>query len=235
MASDWHVAMNDSASAELPGTQPAQSKWLWLRIGATLVALVLVVVLFSLWPGGKRIVAPAEGSAEVGFARDMAMHHAQAVNLAMLLRDRSDDEEMRQLALDILLTQQAQIGMMQGWLAVWGLPYASLEPAMAWMGMPTTDRMPGMASAAEINQLQTLTGPAADTLFIQLMIPHHRSGVDMAQAVLARSERPEVRALAQAIVNAQQSEISYMEELLARKGGQPAPDEPAMNHEHMNP
>ncbi|HMN29918.1 MAG TPA: DUF305 domain-containing protein, partial [Caldilineaceae bacterium] len=82
------------------------------------------MVLFSLWPGGRRIVAPAEGSAEVGFARDMAMHHAQAVNLAMLLRDRSDDEEMRQLALDILLTQQAQIGMMQGWLAVWGLPYA---------------------------------------------------------------------------------------------------------------
>lgn len=45
-----------------------------------------------------------------------------------------------------MLTQQAQIGQMQGWLNVWGSPIASIEPAMAWMEMPTTDPMPGMAT-----------------------------------------------------------------------------------------
>jgi uncharacterized protein (DUF305 family) len=196
--------------------------------------LLALVGILGFWWGTQRQRLPTEGSAEAGFARDMATHHAQAVNMALLLRDRTEDEEMRQLALDIMLTQQAQIGQMQGWLAVWGLRNASLEPAMTWMGMPTTDRMPGMASAEEINHLRTLTGVEAEVLFLQLMIPHHRAGVIMAQAILERTHRPEVRALAHAIVNSQQNEIDYMNDLLQRRGSQPDPEESDMNHEEMS-
>jgi uncharacterized protein (DUF305 family) len=141
---------------------------------------------------------------------------------------------MQQLALDIMLTQQAQIGQMQGWLAAWGLPYASTEPAMSWMGMPTTDPMPGMASATAINRLRDLSGVEADVLFLQLMIPHHVAGVAMAEGVLTRSEQRPVRALAQAIANAQQSEINYMQGLLQQKGQPPVSIEPAINHEGMS-
>src|SRR3712207_8456321 len=48
----------------------------------------------------------------------------------------------------------SQIGQMQGWLAVWGLPMTGAEPAMSWMGHPTTGRMPGMASPEEIEALR---------------------------------------------------------------------------------
>lgn len=82
------------------------------------VLLVSVAVL-AFWLGTRQSSAPGENSPEAGFARDMMMHHAQAVDMATLLRDRTEDPEMRQLALDIMLTQQAQIGQMQGWLAVW--------------------------------------------------------------------------------------------------------------------
>lgn len=54
----------------------------------------------------------------------MSDHHAQAVEMALLARDRTNDEELRRFALDIILTQQAQIGQMQGWLAVWERPLA---------------------------------------------------------------------------------------------------------------
>jgi uncharacterized protein (DUF305 family) len=108
--------------------------------------ITILIAILCYWLGARQSFAPGENSPEVGFARDMMTHHAQAVDMATVLRDRTADTEMRQLALDIMLTQQAQIGQMQGWLNVWGYPIASIEPAMAWMEMPTTDPMPGMAT-----------------------------------------------------------------------------------------
>jgi uncharacterized protein (DUF305 family) len=67
---------------------------------------------------------PGEDSPEAGFARDMMVHHAQAVQMAEIVRDKTESPAMRTLAADIALTQQAQIGMMQGWLEVWGFPSA---------------------------------------------------------------------------------------------------------------
>ena len=202
----------------------------------SMIALLIAAALLGFWLGKGQSSAPGEDSAEVGFARDMMMHHAQAVDMATILRDRTADPEMRQLALDIMLTQQAQIGQMQGWLTVWGYPIASTDPAMAWMGMPTIGIMPGMATPQELNQLRNLEGVEADGVFLQLMILHHRGGVLMGQAALERVFRPEVYALAKSIIDAQASEITAMQGLLQRKGLPTVPDGSAdMNHETMSP
>lgn len=219
--------------AYVPTNQTERNRWFTAIVGMLVAIGFALVAGVSYWWSGQAVAIPQEGAAEVGFARDMATHHAQAVDMATLLRDRTSDAEMRILALDIMLTQQAQIGQMQGWLAVWGQPNVGTAPTMAWAGMPTTGPMPGMANAAELNRLRTLTGVTADGLFLQLMIAHHRAGVAMAQAVLARTQRPEVRALAQAIVNSQQSEITYMQALRQRKGLPPVPTMPAMNQSDM--
>ena len=105
---------------------------------------------------------PGEGSTEAGFARDMMVHHAQAVQMAEIVRDRTNSDDMRLLAADISLTQQAQIGIMQGWLQVWGLLPTSTEPAMAWMGHPMDGPMPGMASPQEIDRLSKVPPSVAD-------------------------------------------------------------------------
>lgn len=202
-----------------PGERPALSTPLLI----TILVMAPLLALLGYWLGSRQGAGPGETSADVGFARDMMIHHAQAVDMAVLVRDRTEDPEMRQLALDILLTQQAQIGQMQGWLTAWGYPIARVGPAMEWMGMPTTGLMPGMATAEQINQLRSLEDLEADELFLQLMIPHHRSGVEMGEAALAQASRPEVRALAQSIVDAQVSEIAYMETLLQQKGLEPVP------------
>lgn len=202
---------------------------------SSFAALLVIVAILAFWLGARRTFAPGETSLDVGFARDMMTHHAQAVDMATLLRDRTDDPEMRQLALDIMLTQQAQIGQMQGWLTLWGYPIARTEPAMSWMGMPTRGPMPGMATPEQINQLRSLTGVEADGLFLQLMIAHHRSGVAMGQAALTRADQPEVRALAQSIVDAQTSEIALMQELLQQKGFPPVPEEEDRNHGTVTP
>lgn len=207
----------------LSEAEPAQPlPWLWPAL-ALLFLATTGLLAFLLWTQRW----PAEGSPEVTFARDMAAHHQQAVEMAFLLRERSTDEELRRFALDILLTQQAQIGQMQGWLATWGLPLSGPQPVMDGQA-----EMMGMASREQVNELQTLPIAEAEVAFLQLMIRHHQGGVMMAQEALRQSNRPEVVRLATAIVNGQQSEISYMEDLLKQRGAAPLQPVEPMGMEH---
>ena len=65
--------------------------------------------------------APGDLSVDAGFARDMQTHHDQAVEMSLIVRDLTDDEDVRQIAYDIARTQAHQSGQMAGWLAAWGL------------------------------------------------------------------------------------------------------------------
>lgn len=176
-------------------------------------------------------VAPSTTSAEAGFARDMQTHHLQAVEMSLIVRDLTDDDEIRLLAYDIATAQQQQAGQMFGWLTVWGLPQAASEPSMTWMTRPTLDGashdhdsgdsahvpggpMPGLATAEQLATLRTLEGGEAEAYFLELMIAHHEGGVEMAQAVLARSDERVVTQLATGMVAVQQKEIDLMTELL---------------------
>jgi len=191
------------------------------RLVVVLAAAFVVTLGLAVWlwlSGGP----PGEGSAEVGFARDMVVHHAQAVEMAEIIRDRTENDNIRLLASDIALTQQGQIGIMQGWLGVWGLPTTGTKPAMVWMGHPTDGLMPGMATPDEIGRLSQLPPDRADELFLSLMIAHHAAAIPMAQAILKRTDQPEVRQLAQAIQQSQRVEIENMKAMMEDRVGDSA-------------
>jgi uncharacterized protein (DUF305 family) len=197
---------------------------------------ILLAALVALTAGACAAgwTRPSDESAEAGFARDMATHHAQAAEMGFIVRDVSQDERLRALAYDIIVTQSAQRGMFMGWLQQWGLAQASTRPRMAWMPAtsghvhpaPTeggTTLMAGMATPAEIDQLTQLTGSEAEVRFLQLMIRHHEGGLIMARAVIALSTRDEVVTMARAIDAGQDVEITLMKTMLAARGGQPWP------------
>jgi uncharacterized protein (DUF305 family) len=187
------------------------------------IAILVVVLLAGCAAGATAILLvtrpPANDSAEAGFARDMMVHHAQAVQMAEIVRDRTPSDDIRLLASDISLTQQAQIGTMQGWLQLWGLLPSGTEPAMAWMGHPMDGPMPGMATSEEMSRLSEVPPDVADVLFLRLMIPHHQAAIPMAEAILKRSDEPNVRQLAQAILVSQRAEIENMKALIEAKVG----------------
>jgi uncharacterized protein (DUF305 family) len=186
-----------------------------LAVASVLAAGIALAMLFASQP-------PANDSAEAGFAHDMIVHHGQAVQIAEIVRDRTQSDDVRLLAADISLTQQGQVGIMQGWLGVWGLPITGQEPAMAWMGHPMEGLMPGMATPEEITRLSQLPPDRADVLFLRLMIAHHEAAIPMARAVLKRTDEPEVRELANSIVESQKAEIKNMEAMVDEKVGDSA-------------
>src|SRR3712207_997959 len=100
---------------------PARSPEGRSRLRLVLVALVTAIAVglpaFSI---GRISVLLASGpsttSAEAGYARDMQTHHDQGVEMAMIVRDRTEDDAVRLLAYDIARTQGQQSGQLYGWL-----------------------------------------------------------------------------------------------------------------------
>src|ERR1041384_3305794 len=106
-----------------------------ILIGAVGVLCVLALISMAFGAGVwfAHPKHPGNSSAEAGFARDMSTHHHQAVSMAMTEYQNGTDAEVRQIAYDIALTQQAQIGIMDEWLHEWDLPETGDKPSMAWM------------------------------------------------------------------------------------------------------
>ncbi len=214
----------------------------WLPAVAVLLALGFVIAGGVGYLVGRPASTPADDSPEAGFARDMQVHHAQAVEMSLIVREKSTDPALRAMAYDVITSQQQQIGQMYAWLDGWGLPQTSNRAPMAWMsgmehsgmpGMPSGSesmkmlpdgRMPGMASAADLARLRAARGRAAEVLWLQLMIPHHQAGVMMAEAAIQKSSDPQVVKLAGAIRTAQLAEIDQMRQMLTdRDAGEKTP------------
>ncbi|WP_327713543.1 DUF305 domain-containing protein [Streptomyces sp. NBC_00464] len=190
---------------------------------------------------------PAADSADAGFARDMAVHHQQAVEMSFIVRDRTQDEDVRRFAYDIANTQANQRGMLLGWLDLWELPKAAVgQEPMAWMaagqhaghdmagmsGMPGMDGgyeahdgslMPGMATRTELGQLRRASGRQAEVLYLQLMTDHHKGGIDMARGCADLCTVKAEKRLARGMVEGQQSELEAMAGMLAERGAAPRP------------
>jgi uncharacterized protein (DUF305 family) len=189
----------------------------------------LIVIAAAIVAGSSCAGSPSDESAEAGFARDMATHHAQAAEMGYIVRDASTDEHVRTLAYDIIVTQSAQRGIFMAWLQQWGLPQSAPGPRMAWMEHPTMSSggsnegalMPGMATATEMDNLRRARGLEAEVLFLQLMIRHHEGGVMMTKALLERSRREDVLAVVRGIDSGQTAEITLMSDMLKERGAEP--------------
>lgn len=214
-------------SGPRPGRQVAP--WLVALVAALAVgATAFAVGRFTAFGATAAPSHPSTASAEAGFARDMQVHHGQAVEMAMEIYRKTQDEQVRVLAYDIATGQAGQRGEMYGWLVQWGLPQRG-GPLMAWMGgsgehghdaaAATEEELQaqmGMATPEQLAQLRAAAGTEADCLFLDLMIRHHEGAIPMAEAVIELGSEPRVDAVAEGMVATQSAEIDLMESIATR-------------------
>jgi uncharacterized protein (DUF305 family) len=198
-------------------------------IGVAVVAIAAVCGYFVGNGSGDKVSTPSSTSVDAGFAWDMTVHHRQAVTMAGFVRDHTKDPRIYTLAFDIETSQFNQVGQMQGWLDAWGLPTNNPNMMMAWMTGHDSHMdmsgglMPGMATPAEMTELESLSGKALDVKFLQLMLRHHQGGLPMAEQAAARASKDYVRNSAQHMVDGQQAEVVLMESMLRERGASPLP------------
>jgi uncharacterized protein (DUF305 family) len=155
--------------------------------------------------------------------------------MSAAVHERSQDPEVIALALDIMTSQQAQIGMMSAWLEQWGQTQAVSGPTMGWMGDGHSGAMPGMATADELTSLQTLPPGQLEEQFLRLMVRHHVGALPMASHAMEEGTHQPLVRLAGTMLAGQQGEIDLMQDMLAARGHAPEPIEGGMDagqHDH---
>ncbi|MER8159064.1 DUF305 domain-containing protein [Streptomyces sp. NPDC094472] len=145
-------------------------------------------------------------AADRSYVRMMIEHHAQALVMTDLATDRAGSAKVKRLAERIAAGQKPEIEAMRAWQKTNGGAPKADESAHEGHDA----KMPGMATAAELKRLRDAEGADFDTLFLKLMIAHHRGAVSMATDVLAQGNNIRVEEMAGDVIAQQSSEIRRM-------------------------
>ncbi|MFC4701241.1 DUF305 domain-containing protein [Glaciecola siphonariae] len=149
---------------------------------------------------------------DVMFMQNMIPHHAQAVDMAVLVDARTNNEEIIDIAGRIQKSQADEIAFMKDWLE------QRSQATDIDHSMHMDHSMMGMASPEQMQALEDAKGTEFDRLFLQLMIPHHEGAVRMVEDLLAQTGSaydPVLYDFVNDVVNDQTTEISRMDKLLS--------------------
>ena len=159
----------------------------------------------------EMMVGMAYNDPDTAFAKSMLGHHHGAVDMAKIELKYGTDETMRKLAKDIIDSQQLEIDIINKWLA--SHPDAPKpKPNTQVMQQAYTAGMQDMHD----DMMTGIANPIPDMAFARGMLPHHRGAVDMAMVQLQYGTDKEMRKLAQDIIDAQQPEIIWLQEWIAK-------------------
>jgi uncharacterized protein (DUF305 family) len=134
------------------------------------------------------------------FIDAMVPHHQGAIDMAEVALENAEHPELLQLAENVISTQQGEIEQLR---SIKEQEFGTSE--VPTQMSPEEMEMMGMEDPAELANQRPF-----DEAFINAMIPHHESAIEMAQVALAESDNPAIRNLAERIVDDQTREIEQM-------------------------
>jgi len=169
-----------------------------------------------------KLAAASYSPADVTFMQGMIMHHQQAVDMAVLAKDRTNRAELVSIAGRIESSQADEIAFMRGWLAERGEPFEM--PGMKGHAHHAHHSMAGMASPQQMKALAAAKGVEFDRQFLTLMIAHHEGALIMVEDLLKEpgsAADPVLFQFISDIETEQKGEIDRMDALLAGLSSDP--------------
>ena len=172
----------------------------------TIAAVILVSALalgaFSIYDSNRTIENSGEefNRNDVMFMNMMIVHHDQAIEMAELAENRTENENIIELSNNISNAQREENRQMAEWMKKLGYSSSNHHPVA------------GMASEREMQQLRNSNGSEFNQLFAELMITHHEGGIAMAQNFRQNGQNQELKQMQQQMIDTQTEEIQKMEE-----------------------
>jgi uncharacterized protein (DUF305 family) len=151
----------------------------------------------------KQMVMEKGKYSDKAFIDAMVPHHQGAIAMARVALKNAEHEEIIQLSRNIISSQQAEIEELKS------IKQEEFGTSNVPMEM-SPEQMRGMGMMMEPQQLANQKH--FDEAFIDAMIPHHQSAIEMAEVAHEKSDNPKIKDLAQNIISAQQREIEQMRE-----------------------
>jgi len=197
-------------------------------LGALTLTLGLALTACGNDDGGStsstEVSATEHNEVDVAFASEMLQHHAQALSMVDLTRNRPLDPEVQQLAEQIRDAQAPEIETFTDWLTDWDeeIPETMRDHANAGHDMDDMgdsmegmdSDMPGMMSADDMTALKDASDADFQTMWLEMMVEHHEGAVEMAQTETEDGQYKPAIDLADTIVSSQTEEIDTMKGLL---------------------
>ena len=160
-------------------------------------------------------------SADVHFMQGMILHHHQALLMSRLASDRTNNENVLDLAGRIDVSQDDEITLMQDWLKERSemvpdpADHHSGHMGHGMVGMANAEQMTNLANSKSIN---------FDELFLSLMITHHDGAIKMVKELRDQpgsAYDPLLNEFVSDVANDQAVEIERMNELLVGLSSDP--------------
>ena len=160
----------------------------------------------------KMNLGPTDAQYDLRFIDAMIPHHQGAVEMAQDALGKAHHSEIKRLARYIITDQNQEIAQLKRWRQAW---YPKAGDTAEIYDPQTGQTMTMSKSQMQDMMMKGNLGPADaqyDLRFLNAMIPHHEGAVAMSQDALNKSQRPEIKSLAQRIITNQQREIAQMKQ-----------------------
>lgn len=190
------------------------------RTRICLIATALPVLVLACAAPAQTVQTPTRRGyteADVKFMQGMISHHAQAIEMAAMVDERTSRPDMKLLAERITISQRDEIARMTNWLKT-RKEEVPADDVHMHAAMGHGELMPGMLNQEELTQLLKAKGVEFDRLFLQKMIKHHEGALVMVAKLLGTpgaGQEPELYLFANDVDADQRAEIKRMRTVLA--------------------
>jgi uncharacterized protein (DUF305 family) len=148
----------------------------------------------------------AEAPYDLQFLDSMIHHHNGAIMMAKMVLGKTERPELKAFAQKVIDDQSKEIDYMKQLREQW---YAG-KPQAVNMEMPGMVGGMKIMTGEHMKEMDQMPPAHFDDHFLNMMIAHHEGAVTMSKEAQKKAEHPEVKQLADKIIQAQGPEIEEM-------------------------